>query len=204
MSRSKNSADARIAQMQRQIDLRDKRLASQQRDHARETARLRTKVKSITNSMVNEQEQHAVRIANMTTRWESERQRILRQKNELLIEFSLLMFCDPVDSWFLRHLDIPILATSSEYRKINPPKVQTKRDVIENDRVCRFCMAADATTVDHLWPMSFGGPSRAKNLVGACCECNSRKGNLLPSQWNEHGIRLHLPARLFNEYFPQK
>jgi 5-methylcytosine-specific restriction endonuclease McrA len=37
-------------------------------------------------------------------------------------------------------------------------------------------------TVDHVVPLSRGGPSEAENLVIACYDCNQRKSNMIPEE----------------------
>lgn len=46
---------------------------------------------------------------------------------------------------------------------------------------CAFCRNAPVEEVDHIIPISLGGPDRLENFAGACRACNMRKaGNLLP------------------------
>ncbi|MGV7929140.1 MAG: HNH endonuclease [Spirochaetota bacterium] len=55
--------------------------------------------------------------------------------------------------------------------------------------VCHYCgnrvQPADLT-MDHLIPLSRGGRSERFNIVAACKECNNRKKNLLPAEWDEY------------------
>lgn len=47
--------------------------------------------------------------------------------------------------------------------------------------MCKICGVKPSTVVDHVIPVSRGGRLLDPlNLQGACFECNSRKGNLLP------------------------
>ena len=41
-------------------------------------------------------------------------------------------------------------------------------------------------TMDHLVPIIRGGRSTQGNVVPACKECNSKKGYLLPLEWEEY------------------
>ena len=46
---------------------------------------------------------------------------------------------------------------------------------------CAFCRNAPVEEVDHIIPISLGGPDRLENYAGACRACNMRKtGNILP------------------------
>lgn len=55
--------------------------------------------------------------------------------------------------------------------------------------VCHYCggvFPAEELTMDHLVPMIRGGKSTPGNVVPACRECNSKKGYLLPLEWEEY------------------
>ena len=43
--------------------------------------------------------------------------------------------------------------------------------------LCGRVLALDQTTVEHLHPVSRGGPSIESNTVAACQKCNKAKGN---------------------------
>lgn len=60
----------------------------------------------------------------------------------------------------------------------------TKRNVLRRDGgVCQYCGRRGALmTTDHVIPRSSEGGDTWENLVCACTECNSRKGNMTPAQ----------------------
>jgi 5-methylcytosine-specific restriction endonuclease McrA len=60
----------------------------------------------------------------------------------------------------------------------------TKRNVLRRDGgVCQYCGRRGALmTTDHVIPRAADGADTWENLVCACSECNSRKGNMTPSQ----------------------
>ena len=74
------------------------------------------------------------------------------------------------------------------------PKPDLKAYVLEQDPLCRWCMASPSTTIDYVHPTSRGGSNSIANLVGSCEDCNLTKNNFLPK---EIGWRLHLPLRAF-------
>lgn len=47
---------------------------------------------------------------------------------------------------------------------------------------CHYC-GRSATTVDHLRPISRGGTDDEENLVAACADCNSLKGDLTAAEF---------------------
>lgn len=55
--------------------------------------------------------------------------------------------------------------------------------------LCYYCgaqYAAKELTLDHLVPLVRGGRSTRGNCVPACKECNTRKRDLLPTEWQEY------------------
>lgn len=65
----------------------------------------------------------------------------------------------------------------------------TKSNVMRRDNyTCQYCGTSTARmTLDHIIPRTAGGRDDWENLVCACEDCNSRKGNRTPS---EAGIAL--------------
>jgi 5-methylcytosine-specific restriction enzyme A len=54
---------------------------------------------------------------------------------------------------------------------------------------CYYCLQAVSfkeLTMDHLVPLTRGGRSTRDNLVPSCKECNTRKKNMLPLEWEEY------------------
>jgi len=63
---------------------------------------------------------------------------------------------------------------------------------------CHYCQAAVPPrdlTLDHIVPLVRGGRSTRGNCVPACKECNTRKKDLLPVEWQEYLDRLHAQTR---------
>ena len=55
--------------------------------------------------------------------------------------------------------------------------------------VCYYCgrkFAPAVLTLDHIVPLVRGGRSTRGNCVPACKECNTRKKDLLPTEWQEY------------------
>lgn len=54
---------------------------------------------------------------------------------------------------------------------------------------CYYCghhFAPTELTLDHIVPLVRGGRSTRGNCVPACKECNTRKRDLLPTEWQEY------------------
>jgi 5-methylcytosine-specific restriction endonuclease McrA len=67
----------------------------------------------------------------------------------------------------------------------------TKRGVLRRDRhVCAYC-GGRAATVDHILPLSRGGPNTWTNTVAACASCNALKADRTP---DEAGMTLRFRA----------
>lgn len=55
--------------------------------------------------------------------------------------------------------------------------------------VCYWCgrqTAPSALTMDHMVPIARGGRSVKGNVVPACKECNTKKKQLLPMEWDAY------------------
>ncbi|OQY12606.1 MAG: HNH endonuclease [Desulfobacteraceae bacterium 4572_19] len=55
--------------------------------------------------------------------------------------------------------------------------------------VCNYCgnsTAPKELTMDHIVPISRGGLSTKGNVTPACKDCNSRKRQLLPMEWDDY------------------
>ena len=54
---------------------------------------------------------------------------------------------------------------------------------------CYYCggrFSAKELTLDHIVPLARGGRSGKGNCVPACKECNNKKRDLLPIEWQEY------------------
>lgn len=54
---------------------------------------------------------------------------------------------------------------------------------------CHWCGGAfppEELTMDHIVPIVRGGKSTRGNVVSACKECNNRKKQMLPIEWEEY------------------
>ena len=55
--------------------------------------------------------------------------------------------------------------------------------------ICYYCQQPvpfKELTMDHLVPLTRGGRSTRDNLVPSCKDCNNRKKNMLPLEWEEY------------------
>jgi 5-methylcytosine-specific restriction protein A len=59
--------------------------------------------------------------------------------------------------------------------------------------VCYYCqqhVPPKELTMDHIVPISRGGRTTKGNVVPACKECNNKKKQLLPMEWEEYLKRI--------------
>lgn len=62
---------------------------------------------------------------------------------------------------------------------------------------CHYCgqpVPARDLTMDHIVPVSRGGKSTKGNVVPCCKECNNKKKQLLPMEWEEYLADLNIRA----------
>jgi len=55
--------------------------------------------------------------------------------------------------------------------------------------ICHYCennFIPNELTMDHVIPLSRGGKSQKFNLVPCCKECNTKKRQFLPFEWEEY------------------
>lgn len=67
-------------------------------------------------------------------------------------------------------------------RRNQGPVRQRRRHLFNTNPFCKYCSCElqwEASTVDHVVPLSKGGSNDPENLVLACNPCNSRKGSKL-------------------------
>jgi 5-methylcytosine-specific restriction endonuclease McrA len=90
-----------------------------------------------------------------------------------------------VASWF----DI----TEEQLRREREKARELRRSQWWRNRIdtglCHYCgghFASDELTLDHVVPLVRGGRSTRGNCVPACKKCNTRKRDLLPTEWQEY------------------
>lgn len=55
--------------------------------------------------------------------------------------------------------------------------------------LCHYCgtkVVFREITMDHLVPLTRGGKSNKDNLVPSCKDCNNKKKNMLPLEWEDY------------------
>lgn len=73
------------------------------------------------------------------------------------------------------------------YVKNNRKKVVlNKKNILKRDNfTCQYCgKQYTVLTIDHIVPRDMGGKDEWENLVCACTDCNSKKGNRTPESAN--------------------
>ena len=82
--------------------------------------------------------------------------------------------------------EYPLPSVIKIHRYINLPYRQvvlTRQNIFKRDNFsCQYCGTKQDLTLDHVLPRSREGKSTWTNLVAACKNCNSRKGDFLPEE----------------------
>ena len=82
----------------------------------------------------------------------------------------------------MAHMSSPY--ASAEYKR-------NRKIVLESAHYqCHYCNQ-DATTADHIIPVSFGGGNELSNLLPACVSCNSSRKNTVVMRmryWNKRYV----------------
>jgi 5-methylcytosine-specific restriction endonuclease McrA len=89
------------------------------------------------------------------------------------------------DDWVVRSpsttMNVPSVVICTEYVKWNRHIKYNRNNVLlRDDYTCQYCLkrfGVSTLTIDHVVPRSHGGKTSWKNVVAACKDCNSRKGN---------------------------
>jgi len=106
-----------------------------------------------------------------------------------------LIFCCILNTEFC------ILLVMSFYSDISEEQLRRERQKARDLRrtqwwrnriaigICHYCgdrHAPAELTLDHVVPLVRGGRSTRGNCVPACKDCNTRKRDLLPTEWQEY------------------
>ncbi|MEX2579512.1 MAG: HNH endonuclease [Verrucomicrobiales bacterium] len=86
-----------------------------------------------------------------------------------------------------RQFRVPAIIVLNRYDRL--PRHETKfcrQNIFERDKfTCQYCgrrFAPRDLNIDHVIPRDKGGQTSWENVVCSCINCNTRKGNKLPSQ----------------------
>lgn len=73
------------------------------------------------------------------------------------------------------------MPANSQHRRIYSTKKwrELRAQVLREEPVCHWCGRRPSTQADHVVELARGGaPYDRSNLVGACRQCNSRRGSM--------------------------
>jgi 5-methylcytosine-specific restriction endonuclease McrA len=98
---------------------------------------------------------------------------------------------EPLRSASGMHMPIPSVVRLTRFIRLpyrNRVPAWSKAGLLRRDgHICAYC-GKHGSTVEHLLPVSRGGPSTWQNTVIACVACNTRKGSRTPAE-------AHMPLR---------
>ncbi len=81
-------------------------------------------------------------------------------------------------------LPLPSILRLNKYIRLKRREVPlSKANIMRRDNyTCQYCGKRNvAMTLDHVLPRMLGGKDSWENLVCACADCNSKKGNRTPA-----------------------
>ena len=83
----------------------------------------------------------------------------------------------------------PEVVLLTEFNRVFSSEVKfSRRNIFDRDHnTCQYCgqkFERSELTLDHVTPRCRGGLSEWDNIVVACLRCNTRKGNMLPTEAN--------------------
>ncbi len=82
--------------------------------------------------------------------------------------------------------DAEIRTERAKARELRKSRWWQRKTASGQCHYCRKKFQYKALTMDHLVPLTRGGRSNKDNLVPACKECNTKKKNMLPLEWEEY------------------
>ena len=113
------------------------------------------------------------------------------KKAIILLYLGKAQIVERCDSQMVRsiRMQIPLPSVVRLDRYILVPRKRimlSRKNIVKRDRYrCQYCgTRSKPITVDHIIPRERGGKDVWENLVAACVDCNTKKGNRLPEEVN--------------------
>jgi hypothetical protein len=78
--------------------------------------------------------------------------------------------------------------------------VRDDRKMLDCERCCIYCGSTENLSLDHIIPLSKGGPDIISNQVFACRSCNSSKGNKDIFYWYGLEKKQEIPPMVLSNY----
>jgi len=78
--------------------------------------------------------------------------------------------------------------------------VRDDRKMLDCERCCIYCGSTENLSLDHIIPLSKGGPDIISNQVFACRSCNSSKGNKDIFYWYGLEKKQEIPPMVLSKY----
>jgi len=100
---------------------------------------------------------------------------------------------DQARKYQLRHPDkAKIIRAASRIRRLEWLKTgkitasEWRQCLIAHNFRCVYCGSDEKIEMDHVIPLSRGGPNRIENIAPACRRCNLSKHDKTPDEWRAH------------------
>ncbi len=78
--------------------------------------------------------------------------------------------------------------------------IRDNKKFLELEKCCVYCRSTTNIQLDHIIPLSKGGPDTFDNLIYACRNCNISKGNKSLPEWYGDNYSNEIPAIVFSKF----
>jgi len=100
--------------------------------------------------------------------------------------------------------DYPLVM--NEYKKLESGEknmsslLRQNKQMLDMEKKCDYCGSMTNIQLDHIIPISKGGPDSLDNLVYSCRKCNISKGNKSLVQWYGEDFSYKIPKFVFAKF----
>lgn len=100
------------------------------------------------------------------------------------------MVTKPIEQFFNFTDEVFVKKERDKARKLRKTQWWKRKCALGICHYCQHNFLPKELTMDHVIPIARGGKSQKFNLVPCCKECNTKKKQLLPFEWEAYMTRL--------------
>ena len=93
---------------------------------------------------------------------------------------------EPMDQFFTPTDEVFLKKERDKARKLRKTQWWKRKCALGVCHYCKNNFLPKELTMDHIIPIARGGKSQKFNVVPCCKECNTKKKQLLPFEWEEY------------------